>query len=82
MQWVREQNVMRLYGQRRVETTERAKKMRSFTICNLITHAIRITKTKMVRCAGYVKQIGYKRNAYKILAGKSVWNRALSRHKR
>jgi hypothetical protein len=62
----------RISGPERDEVTGGWRKLHSEELHNLYSSPsiIRIIKSRMMRCAGYVARMGEKRNAYRTLVGK------------
>jgi hypothetical protein len=62
----------RIFGPRRDDVTGDRKKLHNEELHNLYSppNIIRFIKSRMMRWAGHVAQMGETRNAYKILVGK------------
>jgi hypothetical protein len=61
----------RTFGPKRAEVTGRWRKLRNEELHDLYTSPsiIRIMKSRRIRWAGHVAQMGEKRNAYRLLVG-------------
>jgi hypothetical protein len=57
-------------------------KLHTEELYNLYSSPIRMIKSRRIRWAGHVARIRMKRNAYRILVGKSEGNRPLGRPRR
>jgi hypothetical protein len=69
----------RMFGSKRNEVTGVQRKLHNGEIHNLYSslNIIRMIKSRSMREAGHVAQMGEKRNAYRILVGKSEGKRLL-----
>jgi hypothetical protein len=80
-----ENRVLRgIFGQKRDEVTGGWRKLPSEELHNLYSSPsiFRMIETRRMRWAGHVKRIGEKRNAYRLLVGKSEGKRPLGRPRR
>jgi hypothetical protein len=70
----------RIFGPMRDEVTgDWRKLLHNEELHNLYSSPNRIIKSRRLRCAGHVAQMGEKRNAYGILVGKTEGKRPLGR---
>jgi hypothetical protein len=71
----------RIFGPKRDGVTGRWRKLRNEELHNLysLPSIIRITKSRRMRWAGHVAQMGEKRNVYRLLVGKPEGKRPLGR---
>jgi hypothetical protein len=77
--------VMRnIFGPKRGEVTGGWRKLRNVELHNLYSSPsiIRMIKSRRMRWAGHVAQMGEKRNAYRILVGKPEGKRPLGKPRR
>jgi hypothetical protein len=74
----------RIFGPKRDEVTAEWRKLHNEELRNLYSSPsiIRIIKSRRMRWAGHVAQIGEKRNAYRLLVGKPEGKRPLGRLRR
>jgi hypothetical protein len=74
----------RIFGSKRDEVTGGWRKLHNEELHNLYSSPsiIRMIKSRKMRWAGPVAQLGEKRNAYRILRGKPEGNRPLGRPRR
>jgi hypothetical protein len=74
----------RICGPKRVEVTGEWRKLLNKELRDLYSSPsiIRIMKSRRMRWAGHVAQMGKKRNAYRLLAGKPEGNKSLGRPRR
>jgi hypothetical protein len=74
----------RIFGLRRDEVTGDWRKLRNEELHNLYSspNIIRMIKSRRVKWAGHVAQMGETRNAYRILVGKPEGKRPLGRARR
>jgi hypothetical protein len=74
----------RIFGPKRDEETGGWRKLRNEELHNLYSSPsiIRVVKSRRIRWAGHVERMGSKRNAYRILVGKSEGKRPLGRPRR
>jgi hypothetical protein len=79
-----ENRVLRTFGPKMDELTANWRKLHNEEFQNLYSSPsiIRMTKSRRIRWAGHVAQIGEKRNAYIILVGKPEGKRPLGRSRR
>jgi hypothetical protein len=71
----------RKYGPKRDEVTGGWRKLHNEELHNLYSSPsiIRVIKSRRMRWAGHMARMGWKRNAYRILVGKSEGKRPLRR---
>jgi hypothetical protein len=71
----------RIFGPKRDEVTGEWRKLRNEELHDLYSSPsiIRIIKSRRMRWAGHVARMGEKRNAYRLLVGKTKGNRPLGR---
>jgi hypothetical protein len=71
----------RIFGPKRNEVTRDWGKLHNAELHNLYSspNIIRMLKSRRMRCAGHVAQMGEKRNAHRILVGKQEEKRPLGR---
>jgi hypothetical protein len=76
-----ENRVLRIFGPKRDEETGGWRKLHNEELHKLSSSPsiIRIMKSRGMRWAGHVAQMGENRNAYRILVGKSEGKRPLGR---
>jgi hypothetical protein len=81
-----ENRVLRIFGPKRHEVMGKLRKLHNQELHDLysLPSIIRIIKSRRRRrrksmCAGNIARMGTKRNAYKLLVGKSEGNRPLGR---
>jgi hypothetical protein len=74
----------RIFGPKRDEVTGEWRKLHNEELRDLYSSPsiIRVIKSRRMRWAGYVAQMGGKRNAYRLLMGKSEAKRPLRRPRR
>jgi hypothetical protein len=74
----------RIFGPKRNEVTEGWRKLHNEELRDLYSSPsiIRIIKSRRMRWAGHVAQMGEKRNTYRLLVGKPEGKRPLGRPKR
>jgi hypothetical protein len=74
----------RIYGTKRDEVTTGWRKLhnKELNILYSLPSIIRMIKSRRIRWAGHVAQMGAKRNAYRILVGKPERKRPLGRTRR
>jgi hypothetical protein len=80
-----ENRVLRtIFGPKRDEVTGDWRKLHNEELHNLYSspNIIRMIKSRRIRWAGHEARMGEKRNAYRILVGKSEGKRPLGRPKR
>jgi hypothetical protein len=75
--------VRRIFGPKREEVTGDWRKLHNEELHNLYSspNMIRMIKSRRMRWAGNVARMGEKRNAYRILVGKSEGKRSLGRRR-
>jgi hypothetical protein len=76
--------VLRIFGPKRDELTGERKKLHNEELCDLYSSPsiIRIIKSRRMRWARHVAQMGEKRNVYKLLVEKPEGKRLLGRPRR
>jgi hypothetical protein len=74
----------RIFGPKRDEVTGECRKLHNEELRDLYSSPsiIRTIKSRRMRWAGHVARMGEKRNAYRLLVGKSVGKRPLGRPRR
>jgi hypothetical protein len=74
----------RIFRSKRDEVTGELRKLHNEELRDLHSSPsiIRIIKSRRMRCAGHVARMGEKRNAYRLLVGKSEGKRQLGRPRR
>jgi hypothetical protein len=74
----------RIFGPKRDEVTGEWRKLHNEELHDLYSSSsiIRIIKSRKMRWAGHVAQMGEKRNAYRLLVGKPEGKRPLGRPRR
>jgi hypothetical protein len=74
----------RIFGPKRHEVTGGWRKLHNEELHNLNSSPskIRVIKSRRMRCAGHVARMGERRNAYRILVGKTEGKRPLGRPRR
>jgi hypothetical protein len=79
-----ENRVLRIFGPKRDEVTGEWRKLLNEELRDLYSSRsrIRIIKSRRMRWEGHVAQMGEKRNAYRLLVGKSEGKRPLGRQRR
>jgi hypothetical protein len=79
-----ENRVLRIFGPKRDEVTGEWRKLHNEELRDLYSSQsiIRIIKSRRMRLAGHVAQIGENRNAYRLLMGKPEGKRPLGRSRR
>jgi hypothetical protein len=73
----------RIFGTKRNEVTGELRKLLNEKLHDLYSspRIVRIIKSRMMRWAGHVARMGGKRDAYRLLVGKSEGKRPLGRTK-
>jgi hypothetical protein len=74
-----ENRVLRIFGPKRDEVTGEWRKLHNEELCDLYSSPsmIRLIKSRRMRWAGHVAQMGENRNAYRLLVGKPEGKRPL-----
>jgi hypothetical protein len=74
----------RIFGPKRDEVMGEWRKLHNKELCDLYSSPsiIRMIKSRRMRWAGHVARMGEKRNAYRLLMGKSEGKRPLGRPRR
>jgi hypothetical protein len=81
---LREEHRLRVFGPKRDEVTGEWRKLHNKELHDLFSSSsiIRIIKSRRMRWASHVAQMGEKRNAYRLLVGKPEGKRPLGRPRR